>query len=327
MLGVLGLAGLLGACGSSDPEAAGTADAAAKADTLAAAPDMARGADAGANALVGAFLIELKPPAGSAAGSTSLGGKVFDGPTPSTVVWDLAEQTGSCQLLVPRAPLCSPRCPGEQACVETNQCAGYPTSQDLGTIQVRGLGAAPFAVDPIVNGYQLPVDLTLPFPPAAEGAPVEVAVSSGPFGAFTLATKVVAPLASTGDLLLERAKAIPLTWTAAGMPALARIQIKVEISHHGGPKGKIECDVADTGAFEVPAALVTKLIDLGVAGFPTVSITRAATGTATIAPGQVILQVLSAVVHQVKVAGYTSCSDDMPCPMGKVCQPNQVCAQ
>ena len=43
-------------------------------------------------------------------------------------------------------------------------------------------------------------------------------------------------------------------------------------------------------------------------------------------PGQVTLQVLSAVTHQVKVAGYTSCSDDLPCPTGKVCQPNQVCS-
>ena len=330
VLAALAVVAVLGtACPASDPEAvtdagASSPDAAGAADT--AATDAAKGGDAAAaNAVVGAFLIELAAPSGTSAGTTSLSGKVYDGPTPPTLAWDLAEQMSGCQLLLPRAPFCSPQCPGDQMCVETNQCAGYPTSQNLGRVQVRGLGTAAITLDPIVNGYQLPPGLELPFPPAAEGAGVEVAVSGGPFGAFTLATKMVAPLLSTGDLVLERGKPIPLAWTPPTMPQVARMAIKVEISHHGGIKGKIECDVADTGALEVPAALVTKLIDLGVAGFPTIVLTRVATGAVAIAPGQVRLQVLSTVTHQVKVAGYTSCDDAVPCPAGQTCQTNLTC--
>jgi hypothetical protein len=108
------------------------------------------------------------------------------------------------------------------------------------------------------------------------------------------------------------------------MPGVARMEIKVDISHHGGAKGKIECDVADTGAVMIPSDLDTKLIDLGVAGFPTIALTRVATGKVAIAPGDVRFQVLSTVTHDVTVAGFTSCNEDTPCPGGEMCQQNQT---
>ena len=76
------------------------------------------------------------------------------------------------------------------------------------------------------------------------------------------------PVVATAVAPLERGKPIALAWTAPTMPGVARMEIKVDISHHGGAKGKIECDVADTGAVMIPSDLATKLIDLGVAGFP-----------------------------------------------------------
>jgi hypothetical protein len=283
------------------------------------------GSTPAADALVGAFLIELKPPAGGEPAQTTLQGKVSDGPTPSTLVLELTQQSGDCKLLTPKAPFCSPKCTGSDLCVGENKCAAYPTSQNLGNVEVRGLGPAPFTMEPIANNYQLPVDVTLPFPPAAEGAEVQVLVKGGPYGAFTLATKMVAPLAWTETLVLDRNKPIALTWTAPGKADVGRMEIRVEISHHGGSKGEINCNVADNGSFSVPAELVTKLIDLGVAGFPTVTLTRTTMGTMKITPGIVNLQVLSPIVREVTVAGFTSCDEDHPCPGGKTCQDNKVC--
>jgi hypothetical protein len=87
----------------------------------------------------------------------------------------------------------------------------------------------------------------------------------------------------------------------------------------------IECDTEDTGSLEISAALVTKLLDLGVAGFPTVIVTREAVGSVTIAPGRVDLIVSSVVEHAVQVSGLTSCSADTDCPSGQTCQSDLTC--
>jgi hypothetical protein len=318
---LLGVILLCGACGSGGDDPQASQDAAPRAD----APASSDGSAPAGEAVIGAFLVELTPPAGGAAGRTSLSGKVSDGPTPATVVLDLVKETGGCRLLSPRAPFCDPACSGSDLCVGDNRCAAYPKSQDLGPVEVRGLGSAPITMAFVVNSYEVFGDLNLPFPPAPEGGEVKVIVKGGRYGAFTLATQAVAPLAWSDTLILDRNKAIALTWTAPGMPAVGRMEVKVEISHHGGSKGEIDCSLPDTGSGQVPAELVTKLIDFGVAGFPTVTLTRVATGTASIAPGQVRLQVLSSIKREVMVAGYTSCDETNPCPGGKTCSDKKTC--
>jgi hypothetical protein len=315
---LVGVVLLGGACGSGGGDPQTSQDAAPHAD----APAVEGGAPAG-EALIGAFLIELNPPKGTEPGRTTLFGKVSDGPTPNLVVLELVKETGGCRLLTPHAPFCDPPCNGS-VCVDNNRCGSYPSAVKVGPIEMQGLGSGPFTLQPIGDGYPL-MDLPLPFPPAPEGGEVKVIVKGSHFGAFTLATQAVAPLAWADNLILERNKAIALTWTARGLPGVGRMEVKVEISHHGGSKGEIDCSLPDTGSGQVPAELVTKLIDFGVAGFPTVTLTRVATGTATIAPGQVRLQVLSSIRREVTVAGYTSCDESMPCPGGKICRDNKTC--
>ena len=87
----------------------------------------------------------------------------------------------------------------------------------------------------------------------------------------------------------------------------------------------IECDADDTGSLEIAAPLVTELINLGVAGFPTIIVTRKSVGSTTIAQGRVDLIVSSDVEHEVQVSGVTSCTDDMDCPSGQTCQSDLTC--
>ena len=274
--------------------------------------------------VVGAFIAELFTATATDPARTATSGKVFDGPSPSPVAWDLLEEAGGCRLLKPRAPFCDPPCTGGKVCEDGNQCAGYPASQNLGPVRVTGF-ASDFTLEAIANAYEAPIDLVLPFPPATEGADVKIGVTQGPFGAFGVASKAIAPLSSpTAKIAIETGKPLALTWTA-GKGDVARIEVKVDISHHGGTKGKIECDVPDNGSLEIGASLVTKLIDLGVAGFPTVAITRASTGSTPIAPGKVLFRVIAGVTRDLEVAGFQSCNDKIECPTGKLCLPSFVC--
>lgn len=310
---------------SSDPAAvsAGGGSGGVAAGTVGASAG-GGAAPSNSDAVVGSFIVALVPKTSTDPGYTSLTGKVYDGVTPATVVWDLVTSAAGCDLMKPRAPFCSTPCASGGVCVEDEQCAAYPTAQDLGAVTVKGLGAD-FSVKAIANAYQLPGDLTLPFPPADEGADVSVNVTAGAFGPFAIRSSMVAPLAASGALSLESGKALKLGWASPGNASAARMHIKVDISHHGGSKGKIECDVADSGSFEVPAALVGSLVSLGVAGFPSVELSRVATGSAAIAPGKVTFQVLSTVSLDLAVPGVQSCHEDTECPTGKPCKQDLTC--
>jgi hypothetical protein len=121
-------------------------------------------------------------------------------------------------------------------------------------------------------------------------------------------------------------QATHLTWTPPEMDGISHILIALEISHHGGYRGEIDCDVADTGSFDIPATLVTALINLGRAGYPTVSITRVSTATAASEP-LVKLSMLSRAELAVDT-GVISCgvNDTDTCPSGQACNnSNKTC--
>jgi Cys-rich repeat protein len=116
---------------------------------------------------------------------------------------------------------------------------------------------------------------------------------------------------------VKRGEPMPLTWNAPTMPDLARVQIRLDISHHGGKKGEIDCDAPDNGAFEIPASLVTDLVDLGLAGFPTVQVAREIASSSEAEP-KIALLVSSPVEREVDT-GVHSCTMDMDCPAGQHC--------
>jgi hypothetical protein len=311
---------VVAACGSS-PSDPSTPDAASP--VAGGGATGSSGADG--SSVVGAFNLTLTAATDSKAASTSLSGVVFDGPTPANIAWDITGQSGGCVLSKARAPFCDPSCTGGDVCVAAGRCMRQPVAQDVGLVKVRGLGAGEITLEGISNVYDLPIGLDLPFPPAAEGAEVELVVASGPYGPFSIKAKGVAPLASPGNFTMERGKAMSVTWSPPGQPQAARIRVLVDISHHGGTKGKIECEGPDNGSLEIPANLVSGLIGLGVAGFPKVQLDRFSAGTAAVSAGIVKFEAASSLVLPIKIVGYTSCDSNADCAPGKVCQPDALC--
>jgi hypothetical protein len=186
-------------------------------------------------------------------------------------------------------------------------------------------GDSSFAMTAIANTYQPPSSVSLAYPPFAEGDAVTFSAAGDYFPAFTLTSTGVAPLALTSaSLALSTGKALNLAWQP-GAAGNAKIHVKLDISHHGGSKGQIECDSDDTGSLTITAPLITKLLGLGVAGYPTAIITRQALGSSVISAGRVELDVSSIVEQAVTVEGLTSCDADEDCPSGQSCQTDQSC--
>lgn len=265
-----------------------------------------------------AELIAADPGLGSTAFTKFLG-VVQDGPMPPTIPLKLDSEQGGCQLLVPKNPFCSPPCGAAGVCTDENQCSPYPKSQSVGTVRVQGLGPTEVVMMPGPSLAYQPTT-TLPNPPCAEGDNVSVQADG-----ISIEGKCIAPFTLLGPdpIPVETGKTVALSWTPAGQPSLARVKIKLDIAHHGGKKGEIVCDVADSGSFAIPEPLVTKLVSLGLAGFPTIGVGRISTAAAAAQSG-VKLQIASSVERAVDT-GITSCTDNSQCPTGMTCGDDLSC--
>jgi hypothetical protein len=288
------------------------------------------GGTTGSNELIGTFQVQVvADDADPTTGSTSVIGKVNDAPTPSAIIWDVATEEGDCRLEKPRVPFCDGGC-GEEVCVDDGVCQPYATGHSVGEVKLSGLavmgGTGELVLKEIAKSYQPPAGTMFAYPPFEEGDPIAVQASGGDYSAFDLSAKGVAPVTfSSTDFELDEGKALELTWNGATDPKSSQVHIKLDISHHGGSRGQIVCDADDTGALTISAALMTELIGLGVAGFPSVILTRASIGSAKIEVGRVELAVSSKTEKIVTVAGYSSCTEDADCPDGEVCQADLTC--
>jgi hypothetical protein len=284
------------------------------------------------NALIGTFTIELIAPdtSTSTPGYTSVLGKIYNGPVPEQIVWEESSSEGSCTLLKPRVPFCATSCGGSAVCVEDDTCQAYPTAQAVGTVTVNGVeteaGATQFTMDPVANNYQ-PVGVTLKYPAFAEGDAISLAAAGSAFAdAFTLAATGIDTLELLNDsITLDGTNAIALSWTPAAQASASKVHVLFDVSHHGGSKGKIECDLADTGSYTISATFSAKLLALGAAGFPTIILTRRASDSATLDAGRVDLIIASKVEKAVVIPGVQSCNDDDDCTSPETCQDDLTC--
>jgi hypothetical protein len=259
---------------------------------------------------------------------TSFLGLVNDGEKPSPNAWVEEQSAVGCKLYTPSSPLCEPSCGSMAACVSDDVCAPYPKSQPVGTIKLTGVGDAPIEMTAVGSGnnYQPKAGTALPYPPCDEGADLSLSVEGGAYTGFELKAKCIAPLDFQGPIKLVKATPLKLSWNTPTQPNLTRIQIKLNISHHGGSRGEIRCDVDDNGALELPATMVDRLVELGVAGFPTIVLARVATGNAVGGePENVQLIVTHNVEREVEIDGLVSCSESQQCPTGQTCQSDLTC--
>lgn len=284
--------------------------------------------------LLGAFTVTLVAPhadgnGGVTEGVTTFFGKVYDGPTPQGTLWTQVETSNGCTLVTPSVPFCATPCGSTAVCTAANTCTPYPKSQAVGTIKVTGVksnvGTA-FEMSPVVNGYQPAADVNLQYPAFGDGDTLTLSAGGSSFaGAFATQTTGIATLSiSNSPLELKAGQPLTVQWPA-GQNSNTRIDVKLDISHHGGTKGKIECEVADTGALTIAASMIDKLVALGTAGFPSIELTRRTKGYAPVATGHIEFIAASMAEVPVTVPGVISCTGNENCPQGQTCQSDLTC--
>jgi hypothetical protein len=310
---------LLAGCGSSGGGEAAADAAVADAVVADAATDAAVDASGPCPAAerVGGFTVALDE------GFTAVSGFVRDAVLPSDV-WTVEAEAGDCRLRVGPVLQCDEACGADRTCAGERGCIDYPRNRSVGTVEITGL-AAPVAMEPsAVGSYNFVGDL--PHPGFTEGAAIHLEAAGGDFAPFALDGRGIAALeVPEGEVPASADRPLALRWTPPATPGPARVQVTVDIAHHGGTLAEIECDAPDTGALDIPASLVGQLIARGVAGFPAVTLTRRTVDSARIAPGCVDFTVASVVVRDVVIDGVRSCNFDEDCPDGQACAPELVC--
>ncbi len=258
-------------------------------------------------------------------GFSAVEGRVFDGVVPGNVR-DETARDGACVLLQGRRLVCDPPCGAGQTCDVGGACIAYPRARSVGVVTVRGLKDA-LTLEPS-RGYYSSAAVTLTHPAFDEDAPLTLEAAGAELPGFTLEVRGVAPLeAPEGAVQLERGAPLRLRWMPA-RSAAARVRAVVDLAHHGGIAASLECDgLADSGAAELPARLVERLLDIGVAGFPTVTLARRSVDSVALAPGCVELGAVSEAVRPIAVPGLQSCTADEDCSEGQSCRSDLTCGE
>ena len=270
---------------------------------------------------------------------TTLTGQIESGPPVPTLLWEATSTEGECELLEPYAPFCEVDC-GSGVCVADDVCRDDPDTMDAGTATLTGVeladGGSEVELLAVLGKYQLPGASGVSYPPATEGARLTLTadgIEANPVlplaPGFTVETTGISPLEITSGetVSMEREQPTTVTWTPADDPRASRIFVEVDISHHGGQKGQIDCEIEDSGSLTIPATLITGLINLGVAGFPDLKIARRAVGTTETDEMSVTFQVQSQVTLPVELPGFASCSEDLPCPDDLTCNNDVLLCQ
>jgi hypothetical protein len=255
---------------------------------------------------------------------TAVQGKVFDGVVPGDVP-EVVTSDGDCRLVAAPIYTCTPGCAGTETCGPGGVCAAYPVAIGVGDVTVSGLAAA-VALSPRAptNYYSFTGDL--PSPGFDAGADIVLAATGGDYPAFALRGWGIAPLTTAlTEVTVESGADLDVTWDAPATAGPAKVTLSLNVNGHGLVGQHIDCVVADTGTFTIPAPLVTALVEDGLSGFPTLEISRSTADTATIEPGCVELRVQSARTLDVVVPGLTSCSGDEDCPDDQVCRGDLTC--
>lgn len=296
---------------------------------------MVGGAAGSSSEVVGRFnvsLNEAREDLGTPA-STTISGKVYDGATPAPyVAWALVS-AANCTVYGIRVPFCEGGC-SNSVCAAENTCQPYPAPRSVGEVTLSGVKTVDGRDTVTLLGknesYRTGDGTTLAYPAFAEGDLVQLRATGGDGAAFTIEARGISALdVRVSSLTLSKTSAIELRWTGANASVGSAVSANLNLSHHGGSTGYLACEgVADTGALTIPPELVSQLIDLGVAGFPTLTVTRESIGYAATAKGRVALVLSSEFVRTLAVEGFTSCETDAECAPPERCHgEKKLCQQ
>jgi hypothetical protein len=257
-------------------------------------------------------------------------GYVETGVEPLNYIGTLVVHEGNCSLYSVSVPSCvgvsGGSCGASSVCAGPDNCVAMPTKVDVGTATVTGVGPAALTLASVSHVYQSIDTSSITYPGFAEGDTVSLSATGGSYAAFTVSTKGIKPLVlSTDTYNISKTSGLNLAW-AAGTVSSAHILVNLNLSHHAGTTGFVTCDTGDTGSLSISASMISKLIDLGVAGFPTLTVTR--TSEAVVSPalsvGTVVFAISSPVSRTVGIEGYTYCTSTSSadsCPSGESCCP------
>jgi len=319
--------GLLAGCSSGDDDATGDGDAGTGGGSAGSGEPSASGP------LYGPFNVELKAAiaVGAAAkprpAQTAVSGLIRDGVQPRMDGWETLDEVGDCALLTPDPPSCDPRCvAGKETCAPGDMCLPIPNKRSAGKVTVTGLGEPIELEDKVAGNYALPNGLVVPYPPCSEGEPITFDIEGTGHDPFMLQVPCVATFEAPEPVAIEAHTPIELRWAAPTMPELTTLHVHLNVAHHGGIDSEIECDTADDGELEIDAALIDGLINIGVAGFPTVVLTRSASASGSDETSEnVTLTVSSSYESPVMIPGVISCTTDAECPDGQACGTDLRC--
>jgi hypothetical protein len=255
-------------------------------------------------------------------------GKIYDGPQPDEILWELQSSAGCLKLVTPRLPFCGANpCGSGSACVADDSCKLYPAVIHAGALQVSGLitnnGTAPFTVSPLNYLYQA---TGLKDPPFNEGDTVSISAAGSEFSpAFTLKALGLGPLRALMDTVIPYVDDLPidLLWEAPNKPINSMLDIVLDISFHGGTKAKIIGLCEDVGSLTVPATMLNKLKTYGISGYPRLNMTRITKGYDEKAKAELSLE--STLSMALEIPGLISCNKSEDCPENRACLADRRC--
>jgi hypothetical protein len=277
----------------------------------------------------GYFRIHLNEKTEYSQGLPTVEGRVYAGVSPSAILWVEKARSGGCALYEPKAPFCDPGCGTQGLCVEDGVCQAFARPIVVGKVTLTGArtkaGQASFEMEPTSNVYQVPAGTNLEYLPFAEGDEVKIsAAGDTALGSFSIAGKAISRLVVLSDTIaLADGQPLRLRWAPPAKDAGSTVLVDVDISHHGGSKGKIACEAADNGSLDIASSLAGALKALGVSGFPRVELTRKSVSRHP--QTHVDLEIESTITKLLTIPGLVSCNVDEECPEGKTCQQDMQC--
>lgn len=194
---------------------------------------------------------------------TVLAGALWATPEPET--YALQEDTGSCRLSFGENFFCDPPCDAGVCTAPDpdDQCTPYPALLSAGNVVISGAGES-VSMKPGSDGsggYASESDGAL----WATGSELTFSATGADVPAFTASLRMIEPMVGKNLAALDLKRPLVIEWdppTSSGNPTRVNILLQSDRGQHGRAYAAVlECDVPDSGRFEIPPALQAKYID------------------------------------------------------------------